>query len=289
LDSVKDTTDTTDMTDTMAIEAQEAEEAEVAEYCRAIEDYLCRRNGGHLVRIVGPSFEHVRGWAARGIPLKIAFEGIDRHVDRARARGPQRRPARAEFCEADVLDVFDEWRRALGLPATIIRATRSVGPASTATPLVGPASLPASATVAREVEAGYATETRKVPLARHIERVTARLLALRGRSDVPERLEATIARVIDDLDAEHGGAKGVRGEARARLVSALERADETLIAAAREACEPGALATVRREAENELAPYRTRMPEDAFGRVVSAATDRLLRQHFSLPTIRVDA
>ena len=30
-----------------------------------IESYLCRKNGGHLVRIVGPAFEKVRSWAAR--------------------------------------------------------------------------------------------------------------------------------------------------------------------------------------------------------------------------------
>ena len=31
------------------------------------------------------------------------------------ARGPRRRPARIEFCEADVLDAFDAWRRAVGI------------------------------------------------------------------------------------------------------------------------------------------------------------------------------
>ena len=47
------------------------------EYCREIEAYLCRKNDGHLIRIVGPSFERVCGWAAQGIPFKIACQGID--------------------------------------------------------------------------------------------------------------------------------------------------------------------------------------------------------------------
>src|ERR671934_2432088 len=88
-----------------------------AEYCREIETYLCRKNDGHLIRVVGPSFDLVSGWDARGIPLRIAFSGIDRYFERYYRTGPRRRPVRIDFCEADVLDAFDDWRRALGLAA----------------------------------------------------------------------------------------------------------------------------------------------------------------------------
>ena len=84
------------------------------EYCREIESYLCQKNGGHLIRVVGPSFEMVSKWAAEGVPLKVAFRGIDRYCERYYKKGPRRRPVRIDFCEADVLDVFDEWRRASG-------------------------------------------------------------------------------------------------------------------------------------------------------------------------------
>jgi hypothetical protein len=73
-------------------------------YCREVEAYLCRKNDGHLIRIVGPAFEQVCGWATRGIPVKIVFRGIDRYFDRYYAKGPRRRPVRVEFCEADVLE-----------------------------------------------------------------------------------------------------------------------------------------------------------------------------------------
>src|SRR5438067_4986940 len=89
----------------------------VGEYCREIEAYLCQKNDGHLIRVVGPSFELVSGWAAQGVPLKIAYEGIDRYFERYYRKGPRRRPVKIDFCEADVLDVFDEWRRAIGLPS----------------------------------------------------------------------------------------------------------------------------------------------------------------------------
>src|ERR671929_176536 len=86
-----------------------------ADYCREIETYLCRKNDGHLIRVVGPSFDIVSGWATQGVPLKVAFSGIDRYFDRYYRHGPRRRPVKIDFCEADVLDAFDAWRRALGL------------------------------------------------------------------------------------------------------------------------------------------------------------------------------
>src|SRR5258705_450507 len=77
---------------------------------------------GHLVRIVGPAFEQVCAWAAKGIPLKVTMRGIDRYFERYYAKGPRRRPVRVDFCEADILDVFDEWRRALGITAMDVAA-----------------------------------------------------------------------------------------------------------------------------------------------------------------------
>src|SRR5215210_495450 len=85
------------------------------DYCREIEAYLCRKNDGHLVRIVGPSFERVCGWAAQGIPFKIACQGIDAFFVRYYAKGVRRRPVQIDFCENDILDAFDGWRRAVGV------------------------------------------------------------------------------------------------------------------------------------------------------------------------------
>ena len=53
-----------------------------AEYCREIETYLCRKNEGHLIRIVGPAFEKVTGWAEQGVPIAVAFKGIDAYCER---------------------------------------------------------------------------------------------------------------------------------------------------------------------------------------------------------------
>jgi len=77
----------------------------VGQYCRELETYLCRKNEGHLIRIVGPVFDQVSAWAQQGVPLTIAFRGVDRYCERYYAKGPRRRPVRIEFCEADILDL----------------------------------------------------------------------------------------------------------------------------------------------------------------------------------------
>src|SRR5512144_2516094 len=96
-------------------------------YCRDLEAYLCRKNDGHLVRIVGPAFEQVCGWAARGVPFSVACRGIERYFERYYAKGRRRRPVRIEFCEADILDVFDDWRRAVGITSETAGAPQEAG------------------------------------------------------------------------------------------------------------------------------------------------------------------
>ena len=95
-------------------------------YCREIETYLCQKNDGHLIRVVGPSFEVVSGWAEQGVPLKIACAGIDRYFERYYRKGPRRRPVKIDFCDADVLDVFDEWKRAVGAQSSAVSPQSSV-------------------------------------------------------------------------------------------------------------------------------------------------------------------
>ena len=51
---------------------------ESVDFCREIETYLCKKNDGHLIRVVGPSFELVSGWAERGVPLKgLTYQKVE--------------------------------------------------------------------------------------------------------------------------------------------------------------------------------------------------------------------
>lgn len=230
-------------------------------YCRAVEAHLCRRNGGHLVRIVGPAFECVRGWAERGIPLKIAQLGIDRCVERHEAKGPRRRPVRVEFCEGDVLDSFDAWRRAIGVPIG------GPDPAGAAAP-------------------GGTEPRRPEPLRMHLDRAVARLTALRGRED--RALADLLDRLVRELDALRPAERMPRGAARAALQARLRALDTELLAGARAAC-AGALPEMRHEADDELAPYRTRLSQADYEQAREATIDRLVRARLGLPTLSDDA
>lgn len=222
------------------------------DYCRQLESYLCRKNDGHLIRIVGPAFEQVCGWAARGIPLKVACHGVDRYFERYYAKGPRRRPVRIEFCEADVLDVFDDWRRAVGVPA---------------------------AEASDDAEASR----RQPSLPSHLERVIARLTALRAGDD--RTLDEALAAVIRELDAARAGAKTLRGDARDRLLERLRTLQADLLQAARAQLTAVVLADIEREADAELAPFRDRMPADAFQRSRAACIDRIVRDRARLPVL----
>ena len=236
-------------------------------YCREIEAHLCRRNAGHLVRVAGPAFEMVAGWAAKGIPLKVALSGIDRAVDRRDAKGPSRRPLRVEFCEADVLDAFDAWRRAVG-----------VGTAGG-----GAAERPGAGDSAAE-------DTRRKHGA-----VASR--PSRPRRDQAHRLRRGRLRSPATSNARSNGRSGnsatrgrqsrsLRGEARAAFIARLQAVDAELLAAARAATPPDVLdaLTLRSRARN-WPRFATAWPPDDYSRAVEAATMKLLRERLKLPDI----
>jgi hypothetical protein len=232
------------------------------DYCRQLESYLCRKNDGHLIRIVGPAFEQVCSWAARGIPLKLAMRGIDRYFERYYAKGPRRRPVRIEFCEADVLDVFDEWRRSVGVSVGEDRAS-GAGEAHSAG------------------EAGGASPRSSLPA--HLDRVIARLTTCRAGAH--RTLDPVLDTIIRELDAVRSTARSIRGEARNELIERFDQLDASLIDVLRQQCDDTSLRQLGAEADEELKPFRVRMPADAYQQAHRACVDRLLRERANLPTI----
>ena len=227
---------------------------DLPEYARRVEAYLCQKNKGHLIRVVGPAFELVRGWAASGVPLKIAFRGIDRCCERHDAKGPRRRPVRIEFCEADVLDVFDEWRRAVGVSGG-------------------------------GEESGNGTSPRRPALAAHIDRAIARLAHVRGVDAPSSDLHLHIDRTIRELEEMTAAAARARGASRAILVARLSELDAAMIDSAARQLNAPAVERLRAEAAEELAPFGARMPAEARSRALEAAFRRLVREDAGLPTL----
>jgi hypothetical protein len=222
-------------------------------FCRAVEAHLCRRNGGHLIRIVGPAFDLVKGWAEAGIPLAVACAGIDQCVDRAARRPGRRRPMRVEFCAADVRAANDEWSRAVG--------TAGIG---------GPSSV---------------VPPRRLSLTQHIDRVVAQLTALRSSGRVPAALEPALASAIAALDARRAAGSTARGAARDAVIAELRSVDGALTQAAQAAVSDAARATLRRDAEAEIAVFRQRLPPAQWDAALATAAARLTRLRLGLPVV----
>jgi hypothetical protein len=236
----------------------------IADFCREIETYLCRKNDGHLIRVTGPSFDLVAGWATQGLPLKVACAGIDRCFERYYRKGPRRRPVKIDFCEADVLDVFDEWRRAVGIQSGLQSAdvsSQSPSPQS----LSSRQSLPA-----------------------HLERVVLRLSEARARGTLGAAFDALIDRAAAELEVAQTKTGGVRGEARQAMITRLAALDAELLQQARALLDAPTRTALSNEVEESLAPFRAGMAPVPLARARQGALDALVRERFRLPRIAFD-
>jgi hypothetical protein len=229
---------------------------DVSAYCRDVEAYLCQRNGGHLIRVVGPAFDLVKGWADLGIPLSVVHDAIDRTVERAERTRRRRRPIPIAFCEGDVLDGFDRWRRAVG-----------VGVQQDSTP---------------------ASAQRRGTLAAHVERVSAHLQAWLqpAASDAPLRPHVQAA--ADALTELAAPSVTARGAARDALLARLAALDAALVDAAAASLPAERLEAMTREAEQELEGFRSRLDEPQWAAAVATARARAIRRDAGLPPLGFD-
>ena len=245
-------------------------QADLGEYCRRIEDHLTRANAGHLVRIVGPGFELVRGWADAGVPLSVVYRGIDLKAERHR-EGASRRPLRIEFCAGDVQAIFDQWRRAVGI--------MPLGEGGDGPETSEPAELPAA-----QGEPPDVSQKRR-SLGRHLDRAIDRLSRAAARMDVPEGLREDCTRLLQALATIRETSARLRGDARTEVEAALGSLDAELAEAVRRHAAPDWMDTIRVEAAADLAPFRTRLPPEAWDRSMNVTIDRLLRDRLGLPAL----
>lgn len=228
---------------------------DVSTYCRDVEAYLCRKNGGHLIRVVGPAFDLVKGWAELGIPLSVVHDGIDRTLERAARTVRRRRPVPIAFCEGDVLDGFERWRRAVGVN------------------LDSPAAAEATA--------------RRGTLAAHVERVTAHLNGwLAGQAASP--LRAIVTEAAETLSALAAASVTARGAARDEIMATLAAFDRRMLDAADAALSADRRAVLTRDAEAELDAFRGRLTPAQWEAAVATARAHAVRRETGLPVVRFD-
>jgi hypothetical protein len=230
------------------------------EYCREIEAYLCRKNDGHLIRIVGPSFERVCGWASQGIPFKIVCQGVDRYFERYYAKGPRRRPVHIDFCEADILDAFDAWRRAVGVRL--------------------PGAKAGEESAIKRQRRGFPEHLKRV-----LESMTSRLA---GAAPLSPALRQMLELIADEVSSFCDVPSPSRGEARSRLSARLAELDRAMLNAVRDDANGALLRSLREDAADQLLPFKERMSSGAYDQAIEAAVYRLLRAHQQLPTLTFD-
>jgi hypothetical protein len=206
----------------------------------------------------------VCGWATTGIPLRIAYRGIDRYFERYYAKGPRRWPVRIEFCESDVLDAYDDWRRAVGV------ALRPRGRGEEAPPGA----------------AGEEPTLRRGPsLTQHLERAALRLSSVLAGTRLPEPLASRAAAAAHEVDELRSRARGARGDARRAIVARLEALDAALSEAGIQSLAAPERAAIDADAASRLSAHRSRMPEEEYLRAVLELTARLARERFALPVL----
>ena len=197
-------------------------------------------------------------WAEQGIPFRIACQGVDAYFVRYYAKGARRRPVQIDFCEHDVQDAFDAWRRAVGVR------------------------LPGAELSEEQKE----TKASKRSLPAHLDRICQRVTEKRaGMTPLPESFDVVLETITREAAAFRDAPGPIRGEARQRITTRLVELDRMMLAAARAILDAPQLEALRSEASEQLKPFRARMPTDAYECTLESAVDRLIREREQLPTL----
>ena len=242
------------------------------EYCRAVESLLCRQNDGHLIRVVGPAFEMVCDWERTGIPLGIIERAIEKRHLRYTADGARSRPLRIEFCEGDVLELFDQWRRAVGAPQA---AEQRAGIMSAAS----------------ESKSDNGNGSSRTTLPAHLDNVIQRL-QFWSEGHPPDcndsELFQLVSKVVEFVRNCRKSANGLRGNARQEVIVKLKQYDEELLVSIRASADEILMQRLESEARASLEPFRSRMASEPFENAVTIATNRLLVNHFKISSVSFD-
>lgn len=245
--------------------------SDVADYCRQVEAHLTRINGGHLVRVVGPGFALVKQWADEGVPLSVVFKGIEQKADRHKA-GASKRPLRIEFCESDVREVFEAWRRATGIVAA--------GPE-------GPASNEGRPASNESGPASIGDELKRRSPSKSIDKAIERLGRVAGRLELSDEFRDAVSQAIERLAAVREGLAHSRGPAREPWLAQVAPIDRDLMTQARRVVDAQVLRGLTEQAEREMATYRDRLAPEAWQRAVTVTVERGVRAHLGLPTLEL--
>jgi hypothetical protein len=112
----------------------------------------------------------------------------------------------------------------------------------------------------------------------------ARLTVMRGSDKAGPTFGAALDKAVRGLDALRPDAARARGDSRDELMRRLSDIESELADAAIASLDAAERLALEKEADAELEPFRTRMPDRAYRQSQHQAVQRLVRQHFGIPS-----
>jgi hypothetical protein len=226
-------------------------------YFTEIEEYFWQKRGAHL--LVSPlDWAIVETWQKAGIPLSAVLKGIDRAFEnyaRSRRAAGGRQLKSLSYCVDAVLDAAEEEKE----------TAAGTGPV---------------ATTAKKVEETFSREALRMFFTRNAERLSAAAT----RAEQPElasRVQESCARLAELSPlVESPGALDLEDLER-RLTVIEEKLTAALTAGAPEEF----LLEIRREMDQQLAPYRRKMSSAQLSQLERQYLQKRLWERYNLPRL----
>jgi hypothetical protein len=228
-------------------------------YFTEIEEYFWQKRGAHL--LVSPlDWAIVETWQKAGIPLSAVLKGIDRAFEsyaRSRRAAGGRQLKSLSYCVDAVLDAAEEEKET------------AAG--------TGPIATPASKT-----EETFSREALRIFFERNVERFSASATAIRvTQPGLASRVEETRARLAEFAPlVESPGTLDL--EDLERRLSVVE---EKLTAALTSGAPEEFLLEIRREMDQQLAPYRRKMSSAQLAQLERQYIQKRLWERYNLPRL----
>lgn len=245
-------------------------------YFTEIEDAFIRRRGKHL--LLSPmDWALIESWKSMGVPLHVALRGVEKSFDSYEAK-PRRRTVKSLlYCQEEVEAQFAEWRdRQTG--------AHDAGDAATN----GGGAKPGKGKGAREETEGDGLPFPREAIASHLassraETVSARdaRLAKGGEDELTEALARAAAR-LEGLERDFAAAARPDAEL---LEGALCDLEAMLDRAVCSSVESERVEARRREAEEQLKPYRARMERSIYEQTRDHLLAKYLREDCNVPRL----
>jgi hypothetical protein len=243
-------------------------------YFTEIEDAFIRRRGKHL--LLSPlDWALIESWKAMGVPLHVALRGVEKSFDSYEAK-PRRRSVKSLlYCQEEVEAQFSEWRE------------RQTG-AHDAGDAAANGGAKSKGQGGKGEGEGDGLPFPREAIAEHLAAARAETLGARAArlaKGGEDGLTETLARAADRLEGlERDFAAAARPDAEL-LEGALCDLEAMLDRAVRSSVAPERIEARRREAEEQLKPYRARMGRAAYEQTRDNLLAKYLREDCDVPRL----